>query len=178
MRSVLVSVALVVLAATSWAKPAEPVTQAEAYGVFSRAAQMLSSVLNVKIDEPSKPAQPQQPVTRLQVIENFYRLFEASKSKFRFTPKPVSVDKKRLNVKDSIVNQHIQKMIAFGTVAPVGPLATGPKETLSVQEFSEALGFFLVRMAELTHMPEPKWSPPLMDDRTDAPKKGARGKGG
>lgn len=149
-----------------------PVTQGEAYSVFSRAVAILNTALEMKMAPPAaKPTQPNQPVTRVQMIESLNKLFESVKPKFKFTPKPVSFDKKRLNVKDSAANLHLQRLISYGFVAPVGPLATGPKDTLTVEDFGDALGFYIARLAEVTHMPDTKWSPGYTDDRVDKPKK-------
>lgn len=165
-------VGLVLLSGTLLAAPDAPVTQGEAYNVFSRAVSMLSTILEMKIAPPAaKPVQPKQPVTRIQMIESLNKLFESVRPKFKFTPRPVPFDKKRLNVKDSAANQHLQRLVSFGFVAPVGPLATGPKDTLTVEDFGDALGFYITRLAEITHMPDTKWSPGYTDDRVDKPPK-------
>lgn len=172
MKKGLLLIATLGLSSALMAKPDAPVTQGEAYNVFAKAVAMLNTVLEMNLAPPvAKPAQPKQPVTRVQVVESLNRLFESVKPKFKFTPRPVQFDKKRLNMKDATANQHLQRLISYGFVAPVGPLATGPKDTVSVEEFGDALGFYMARLAEVTHLPDSKWSPGYTDDRVDKPHK-------
>jgi len=143
-----------------------PVTQAEVHSVFTRAAKMLFSVLTLKSQvEVEKPLNPTAPATRLQIVKSLYRLYLSAKPKFKFTPKPVVFNPKRISIKDPAAHQYLEKLITLGLVAPVGPLAAGPTTSLSIDHFGDALGFFLTRIAELTHMPDNKWSPGLTDDR-------------
>jgi hypothetical protein len=54
-------------------------------------------------------------------------------------------------------------LVRLGAVARVGPLATNKSDTIDAPDFGDAIGFFLARMAEITHQPSSKWTPWLRD---------------
>jgi hypothetical protein len=56
---------------------------------------------------------------------------------------------------------NLEMLVRMGAVAKIGPLATGPGNVLTVPEFGDAIGFFLARMAQMTHLPSSKWTPAL-----------------
>jgi hypothetical protein len=141
-----------------------PVTQAEAAEVLRKVERAYTEV---------KAASPDQPVTRGFLIEQMERLFQLSQPHFKFTPRKVAFDAKVLSLPAGHPNRKsLEKMIAWGAVDRVGTLATSPKPSLSPQEFGDAVGFFVARMADLTHMPSYRWSPYLNGGDPDRHKPG------
>jgi hypothetical protein len=61
------------------------------------------------------------------------------------------------------------RLIKLGFLEPVAPMVTGPAGTLTVAQFSEAVGFFIERWSDMTHLPSVKWSPDLQR-QTPTPK--------
>lgn len=142
-----------------------PVTKGEVNSTISRMASVLKSILKVNIDG-SMPAIEDTPkaASRIDVVHSFYALFKKCQPKFKFTPRKGPVEKiKPVKGDDTKVKQEIEELVQWGCLAPVGPVAAGPSATMKVEEFGDAVGFFLSRIAELTHNPSAKFSPYLMD---------------
>lgn len=137
-----------------------PVTKAEARAVFVKAAAILKPVIKAQFASPTLPMSS-APVTRTEVVSEMHRMFVAASSAFKYTPVKVAFDRNRLTLKDAKQKQNLERLIAFGTVAKLGPLATDAKETVSVHDFGDAIGFFMTRIADLTHLPSAKWTPEL-----------------
>lgn len=139
-----------------------PVTRAEAMATLNRLRDAASQVLNrPAIRRVSTVPTGTAPVTRDAVILALDRLFEASRESFRFTPEPVAVDSKALVTSDPKVKRAMERLVRNGFLARVGPLVSGPGKNIGVREFGDAIGFFLLRLSELTHTPSSKWSPYL-----------------
>ncbi|HEY0865986.1 MAG TPA: hypothetical protein VGE01_01330 [Fimbriimonas sp.] len=139
---------------------ATPVSQAEARAVFARASTVMKPVLGRNFGTPSIPSAT-KPVTRGQVILELGRMFDAAKPAFKFTPVKVKYDPKRLTLTNPAQKTQAMRLIEFGAAAKLGPLVAGNRDSLTIKEFGDAVGFFIARMAELTHMPSRKWTPGL-----------------
>jgi hypothetical protein len=138
-----------------------PVTEAEARATFARAEMVLQKALHLTrtppaLDIPSASA----PVHREQVIAEMAKVYDYVRPKITMTPAPVKYDPAVLKVSHS-ASDTLNRFVRLGAVARVGPLATGPSDTLTVPQFGDAIGFFLARIAELTHLPSNKWTPEL-----------------
>jgi hypothetical protein len=137
-----------------------PVTRAEAGQIFSRASKLLAPVLGLT---PTPSALTgTAPVTRDQVVAEMNRLFEWSRPKFVFSPRRVTHNPAVFTVGQP-QRGALGKLVSFGAIAPLGPLATSPRPTLTVREFGDAMGFFISRLCDLTHTPS-RFSPQLMPD--------------
>lgn len=132
----------------------------------------ISKVLNQR--PLSLPAETSAaPATREDVIRIFDRLFEKFKPAFKFTPRFVKYDPAVLTIpKNKPERAMLEKLIRWQFVAKVGPIAAGNKNTLTLEEFGDALGFFTLRVADLTHLPSARWSPYLQTDYADSLKPG------
>ncbi len=139
-----------------------PVTRSEAAAVFARARKAIIAARVAPISAKSSIAVGNQPVTREEVILEMGKIFELSKKSTKFIPAPVRFNANLFKVSSAGTKSTLGTLVSWGFVAPVGPLATGPKPSLSVVQFGDAVGFFLARMADVTHMPSPRWSPYLM----------------
>lgn len=94
------------------------------------------------------------------IVSEFGRLFSLSKPRFKITPTPLPVNQKVLSIKSGDpARPKLEALIKWGFVGRVSPLATSPKLTLTPEQFGDAVGLFLARMAELTHTPDSRWSP-------------------
>jgi len=138
----------------------EPVTKTEASKVLLQVDQAIVKVM------PRLKAAPvhlsgANPVTREEVVDQFDKIFQMAKPEFKFTPRKVTYDPNLLTIKDKATRMKLEKLIAWGCVDKVGMLATSPKDTLGVLDFGDAVGLMTSRVAELTHMPDPKFSPDL-----------------
>jgi hypothetical protein len=141
-------------------KDLTPVTSSEAATVLRQAGQIMSKAFEQPVPSQLPIPDKAAPVTREQVVATLAEQFQALSPRFKFTPNPVNFDAKMLRI-GSTQRSNLERLIRFGCVGKVAPLATGPKDTISVSEFGDALGFFMARIAQLTHLPDPKWSPTL-----------------
>jgi hypothetical protein len=137
-----------------------PVTQAEALKIFTQSQNLLSKALEVKV--AGHPLVPNRgvPVTREQTVNELYRVYTAFKPDYKFTPLPTKYEAGVIKIA-APQRSELLVLVKLGFVGPVSPLATGPTDTLTVSQFGDALGMFIARLAQLTHMPTPKWSPIL-----------------
>jgi hypothetical protein len=140
-----------------------PVTQAEAKTAFTKAERVLRAALNLPAKGSSPLTAGPRPVTRAQVVGEFNRLYKMVLPSAKLTPRPVKFDQARLRMTGAS-RADLVKLVRLGAIAPIGPVAAGRKDSLTVAEFGDALGYFLVRMAEITHMPSRKWTPALQDE--------------
>ena len=138
-----------------------PVTGAEAVAVFAKAESVLRSVNHLNSQSKTVIPKVAAPVTRAQIVREMDRLYELGKPAFKITLPPVRFDSSALSMKDTASAAVLKKLVDRGCIARLGPLATSSKDTLTVAEFGDAIGFFLLRLSDLTHMPSTKWSPYL-----------------
>jgi len=138
----------------------EPVTRDEAKKVIDQVDAALVNVMP-SVKKTASSLSGSQPVTRAEVVSEFHRIFDAAKPEFKFTPRKISYDSSLLTLKDASAKTKLQSLIAWGCVDRVGPLATSGKDTLGVLEFGDAVGFLLARVAQLSHMPDPRFTPDL-----------------
>jgi hypothetical protein len=138
-----------------------PVSKTEAAAVFARARKAIASARIAAVTPKSGIAIGNGPVTREEVILEMNRILQGSRKSIKFVPMLTSYDAKRFKVASSSARSALTRLVAWGFVAPVGPLAGGPKPGLTVAQFGDAVGFFMARLADVTHMPSPKWSPYL-----------------
>lgn len=137
-----------------------PVTQAEARSTAKRMEGSLRDILSIKTFPPTQLVAASKPVTREMVVADFARLYQAVRPTVKLTPVPVKFSESRFRVSAKL-KPELSRLVKLGFVAPYGPLATSKKATLSVAEYGDAVGFFLSRVAEVTHMPSRKWTPAL-----------------
>ncbi len=155
-------IASTAMAQTDSPKLADPVTEAEAMGVILKVEDVMGKVLGVKAPPRSlRPWSKTKAMSRAAIIDEFDRLFALAKPQFKYTQDPQTFDKAQLKAPAPQLAK-LEKLIAFGLVAPVGPLATGPGDTLKLREFGDAIGYLISSVASLTHTPSSRWSPYLV----------------
>ncbi|HEY3779845.1 MAG TPA: hypothetical protein VGL56_02085 [Fimbriimonadaceae bacterium] len=140
---------------------AAPVTEAEARATMLRVQAALSSVAQhpmsfgaCTIPDSSKP------VTHAEVIEDFGRIYKGAKPFFKFTPRAVWFDPAVLSTKSgSPARPTLELLVKQGFVPRVSLLATSKTDTMSIFDFGDTVGIFVARVADVCHLPSPKWSP-------------------
>jgi hypothetical protein len=121
----------------------------------------------LKLPSP-KTQRPKTSTTELakrdSIIQELNRIFERTKSNFKVTPHPIPFDTKAISLpKESTQRANLEKLIRWGFIHRVSPIATSENDSLTLSEFGNLMGQFVARLAELTHKPSPKWSPFIMD---------------
>lgn len=139
-----------------------PVTRSEAVAVFTKARKAIVAARIAQITTKPSLAPGNQPVTRDEVISEMSKIFAACKTAVKFVPNKSKFDPTVFKVGSPAAKSSLTNLVGWGLVAPVGPVATGPQPGLSVPQFGDAVGFFLARISDVTHMPIPRWSPYLM----------------
>lgn len=140
---------------------AGPVTKDEVRAAFARIEGPLQRRLKVQFPKTSL-AQGSKPATRVEIVAEFMRIWKTSEKVFRFTPRPYEVYPEVLaqHNKGQMVTD-LTYLIRRGAVAPVGPIAWGPKETIAPREFGDALAMVVHQITALSHDPSPKFTPNL-----------------
>jgi len=118
----------------------------------------------LKLPEPkakqSFPS-PEQPASREMVVKEIWRLYTYAEPKFTLEPRPEPYEAQYIRLSDAESVHDAKTLLAGGFLAEVGPVVSGPGKTLTCGALGDALGFFLLRVAECTHLPSIEWSPYL-----------------
>lgn len=137
-----------------------PVNRNEAAAVFNRTAKLLTATLGLTGTAPTFVASPKvaDRVTIVAYLAKLYRLIEP---KIVVTPPPTQFDPGVITLKQP-ARKDAETLIRRGFADPIGPLVAGKAIGLTPHEFGDALGYFLARVADVTHTPSSKYSPALM----------------
>ncbi len=142
-----------------------PVSLSEAKGTFVRVDKMLRRALKLdSTDSSVRIGEGVAAVHRPQIVAEMTRILVLVGPSMKFTPRPVVFDARVLRLSDAKQLANLKRLIKLGAVARVGPLATGPEETMTPHDFGDAVGFFVARIAQMTHMPSNKWTPWLRQE--------------
>ncbi|MCG9895050.1 MAG: hypothetical protein MH204_06210 [Fimbriimonadaceae bacterium] len=158
-RAAILALAALSVPAIPQAPDSKPVTFTELRTSLSRRAEALGRRLDVKIPDLGLPISG-EPATRTALLEAFDRLDRALIPTRRATPRPFRVYESRLRI-PAAQKAAAVRMVRTGLVAPVGPLVTGPGETLSLEQAGSAIGFFFAQAIHLHHRPTVEFSPGL-----------------
>lgn len=144
----------------------DPVTRSEARAVFTRIDEVVRRVI-VRKPGPGVSSIPAgtAPVTRSEVVREMNRLFDLVQEQVVFTPRPIQFDREPITILETDPQRAaLEKLIRWGFVGRVAPLATSNEATLSINVFGDALALFVARLCEVTHTPSAKFSPWMMRD--------------
>lgn len=134
----------------------------EANATFIKYERIIRKVLGMPGTTAPTPLKDQKPATRVQILNGMNRLFEMTKPEFKMTPRDTKYDANLIAIPRGNPNRAVlEKLIKWGFVGKVSPLATGKTDGLTLAEFGDAMGLFLTRIADLTHTPNTKFSPYL-----------------
>lgn len=162
-----VFVSILAVAAMAAAKET-PVTKSEAAAVFGRAQKVIRDVLRLKTDLTAFPGGAGV-ATRAQILEHFQTILKTVEPRFKVTPPRLKPAASFISLKDPAAKKLAEQLEILGFVDRYGPLATSKDDGLEPRQFGDALGFFLTRLAELTHTPSTKFSPYLMPGGEEMP---------
>lgn len=139
-----------------------PVTSGEVVKSMNRVDAALRSVLGAK-SAPAKPLpkDAQTIAKKDMIVRHFYALYEVAKPYFKYTPRPINVDRNAMRAAPPDVRAALEKLVASGCVGSAGPLGAYTSDPMTIQQFGDALGLLVARLAELTHTPSSKFSPYL-----------------
>ena len=139
-----------------------PVTAREASSALRRMTGLFERVNGSKLGTVGiVPAD--RPATRTEIVLELDRIFRSASPNFRFTPAPTKYDPALFRI-DASQRPALARLVTVGCVAKIGPLAVGPTSGLTPKEFGDALGMFMARLAQMSHLPSPKWTPMLQGD--------------
>ena len=144
-----------------------PVTQAEAHEFFGRVQNAVVAVNKIKSPSSIKLGSAATPATREEVVLEFDRIFSMTQPSFSFKPKKGPLNPKVIRLKSPEAQKAAVKLAQWGCVDRVGALLTNPTDTLTPTQFGDAVGFFVARLAELTHITSVKYSPYLNNGLPD-----------
>ena len=137
-----------------------PVSRGEVAKVVNRVESVMR--LTLGIPGSARMVKPAAGVaTRVEVLGEFNRLYDLAYPKFKVTAVPVKVLASHYTVGKGVPLTQATRLVSAGCVSVVGPLVAGKTSGLSLEEFGDAVGYLLARIAELTHMPSTKFTPSL-----------------
>lgn len=142
-------------------QPPAPVSQAEVRATLVKIERALGSLPGMSI-QPGLVKGASKPASRAYIVLELSRLFNLAKPNFKFSPRKVRFDPRLIAAESKEARKAIELLVAWGCVSKAGPLASGAKTTIGLREFGDAVGFFVARIAELTHTPDFKYSPGMM----------------
>jgi hypothetical protein len=140
------------------------VTEADAKAVFARAEKMIRRITKSTAKVEPIALSGNQPISRAKTVMQFKRLYEVVRPQVKVTPRPVKVDIAIIRMSEP-TKAVLIKLVKMGAIGNHSHLAAGPLDKLTPADFGDSLGFFLARMAQMTHTPSSEWSPPLMSDK-------------
>lgn len=158
----------------AWMFLQEPLlTHAEFTATLDRTESIFRTVLRL----PGKATERKgddKTISRVEIVDGFYGLHSLVKPKFTISLRPVPYDSARISSEFTWeTKKRLESLISEGFVAPYGPLVTGQRPGLTIEQYGDALGQFIARTMERTHMPSPYWSPYLQGpDGPPSPKRG------
>lgn len=136
-----------------------PVSQSEARTVFVKVESLMRKSLDLPAAKPGVGIpQSSAAVKRSQVVAEFARIYQVVRPKVKLTPRDTAFDPKVVKLTDAKQKANLLALIKMGAVARIGPLSVGPTDSLTVPEFGDAVGFFISRMAFMTHLPSSDWT--------------------
>lgn len=152
-----------------------PVTCTEAHSVFSRIEIAMAKLVKAKHVSGVGLPSGSSPITRGQVVNELDRLSRLYASHYTLKPRTQYCNEAAIKLPNDERTKAI-RLIKLGFMEPVAVLAVGPKPDLTVDQLAEALGFFVERWADMTHLPSIKFTPGLMPgSSTPTPPAGSRG---
>lgn len=147
---------------TLGSQASSPVRVSEVNTTLLKYERVIRKVLGLPGASAPAPSNDQKAATRGQILNGLNRLFEMSKPEFKITPRDTKYDGNLISLPRGSSSRAIaEKLIKWGFVGKVSPLATSKSDTLSLAEFGDTMGLFLSRVADLTHTPNTKFSPYL-----------------
>lgn len=151
-------------AATPRQAAGTPLSAAEASGLMVRVRSVVFKVVSGKAPT-EKAGTPAGSATRVQLIRDLHKLYSELRPHYRMTPKSRAFESGILSIPaGSPERRQLEELIAWGFVDRVGVVATANRPNLTAEEWGDAVGFFLNRLAILTHTPSAKFTPALMPE--------------
>lgn len=140
----------------------DKVTLEETSQVMTRVRSVVYRVVLNKAAPKGASSKEKRAATRGEIVGDLYKLFNEFKPEFRVTPRMIEANTSRFTLKTTSEKTQLETLVKWGFIDRVSPIATSSSPNLSLEEFGDALGFYLSRMAELTHSPSSKFTPALM----------------
>lgn len=141
----------------------EPVTQRAALTAAHRLENAARMVLRLE-PVPAVAPSATMPATRDQLVAELHRMWQGFRPVFRGRPTTIpfrNLGVERCTLKGEAREQALE-LLDWGFLAPVGPLMTDTDAYLEPEQFGECLGYFMIRLADLTHPWDAEFSPDNM----------------
>lgn len=135
----------------------KPVTVAEFAEVSTKVEAAIKQVLGPLSFSPV-PKGSLKVVRHQEIVGRMHIWFVAAKPKFRITPKLDRLHKEPTAWSD----EKAKELIRWRLVNPRSALMTNKNAGVSPAELGDTLGYFLSRLAELTHTSNSKFTPSMM----------------
>lgn len=155
------TVSLAVLVLMSGIATAAPLRHDSMLDVMNRVDRTVQVVLKLEDPRAGRRVGAARPATRAEMVAEFDRIMTMARPRFRGRPIRQVVDQPLIDSRNPSpeTRAQLKRLIEWGFVGPVSPLATDPSQTLTPQQFGDALGYFMSRLADVTHTYDPRFSP-------------------
>lgn len=135
------------------------VTQLDASLAFERLESVLFRLTGMNPTLGRMPSGT-APAKRTEIVARFDRVFEALKPKFVFTPRKIKFDPKSIGLPAGHPQRgSLEKLVKWGCLPKGSALTASKSEAVRLSDLGDAMGLFMMRIADLTHKPDHKFSP-------------------
>lgn len=142
-----------------------PVTHAEAEAVLTKLRDLMADCLEYPALKKVPSLTPGTGlVTRDEVVLVLDRFAEAAKPTFKIGTPPIPIEPTAIVSKKPMVRDAMVRLVKGAFANRIGVLMCGPADSIEVIQMGDAVGFFLCRIAELSHVPSIRWSPYLQKE--------------
>lgn len=154
------AVALMVMAQAA----ERPLSHAVLMKTTARVEQALRDATGVGGTVSVRPAGENRPATRAEAAAQLDGLLTVVMPALRARPTTARADAAVVarSSTDAATRARIKRLLEWGVVAPVGPIVSARRETVTPREYGDALGYLVLRVSELSFRWDPQFSPDNM----------------
>lgn len=139
------------------------VSRSESVAVLKRLRTLIAAVLDLpEVGKLSVGELGSSAMAREDFAIFLDKLAKACESRYTFSTARVPSLPSLASAKSPQAKAAMDRLVRGGFTGRQGPLVSGPGPSMRLGDFGDAIGYFLLRLAELTHVPSSRFSPALM----------------
>jgi hypothetical protein len=141
-----------------------PVSEAEAFAVLKAVEDAMADAAHLnRLAAPKLNPRATTPVDREALLDELARIDDGLSAAYKLTPRQQYLDERLIKVSIKRRGEALH-LVRTGFLDTLSPILVGPGKNLTVEQFAIAIGFFIARFADRSHLPSIEWSPYLQVD--------------